>query len=300
LLDISKIISLHCEITTHCNARCPQCPRNFCGWNQPVNVELKHMKPLELRKITDQLPPVYALFCGNHGDPMMHPDPMGLAYQFKHVTINTNGSMGALKTYRQLAENGVDIWFSIDGLEDTNHIYRQDVVWDNIMERVDAFISAGGCATWKFVVFRHNMHQIDRARELSAELGFSNFHLVRAGRDWGPILNNTGEEIGWLLPADRDVQPYEYDRDFEIELRTNPINLHNDRSNAIIDCEMLRDGTIYVDVDCNILPCCYHGVNTHIQAQGNTLQEQLNSFAFLQDNWGKKDCDETCYSACKR
>ena len=167
------------------------------------------MKPLELRKITDQLPPVYALFCGNHGDPMMHPNPMELVCQFKQVTIDTNGSMGALKTYRQLAENGVDIWFSIDGLEDTNHIYRQDVVWDNIMERVDAFISAGGRATWKFIVFRHNMHQIDQARELSVELGFENFELIRGGRDWGPILNNSGEEVGWLLPADRDVDPYE-------------------------------------------------------------------------------------------
>ena len=61
--------------------------------------------------------------------------------------------------------------FSIDGLEDTNHLYRQDVEWDKIMERAKKFIGAGGRAEWKFIIFRHNQHQVEEARSLSKELG---------------------------------------------------------------------------------------------------------------------------------
>ena len=34
--------------------------------------------------------------------------------------------------------------FSVDGLRDTNHLYRQNVVWDNVERSMRAFIGAGG------------------------------------------------------------------------------------------------------------------------------------------------------------
>ena len=44
----------------------------------------------------------------------------------------------------------------------------------------------------------------------------------------------------------------------------------------------------------------YHGVNQRIHPVGDSIQEQLNNYSYLEQSWGKKDCDETCHSACKR
>lgn len=301
LLNISDIECIHVEASSYCNARCPQCPRNFCGWNEPVNIDQVHISVDILAKIVQQIPhPVNANLNGNHGDPMMNPRIVDITKLFAYSAITTNGSVGKLDTYRELAELGVHITFSIDGLHDTNHIYRQDVIWDNLMQRVKTFISAGGIARWKFIPFKHNIHQISLCEQLSIELGFEEFDVDNQNRNYGPILDNTGKQIGFLLPHDRPADPEDYDIDLELELLKNPINLQNNTSDAIIDCEAKKQNTFYVSAHGEVLPCCYHGVNQHIHAQGTTLEQQLQSFNWLESTWGKKDCNETCYTACKR
>ena len=54
--------------------------------------------------------------------------------------------------------------FSTDGLEDTNEIYRKKVKWDKLMENVEAYIGAGGMATWKWLTFKHNEHAAEARR----------------------------------------------------------------------------------------------------------------------------------------
>lgn len=290
---------VHVEASTYCNARCPQCPRNLCGWNI-LELPQNHLSVAKLQFIVDQLPgSVRGLFNGNHGDPMMNPDIIQLTKLFKSSSITTNGSPGRIETYQQLAHLGVDITFSIDGLADTNHIYRQDVVWDKVIERAKAFIAAGGVARWKFVIFKHNMHQVKQADDYSKRLGFASFKVVNHERNHGPILDNTGKEIGWLEPHNRTAESYAYNLEQELRILKNPYDLQNDRSDAIINCETKRDHNIYINVDGEVLPCCYHGVNQHIHPQGTTLQEQLDSFRWLEQTWSKKDCNETCYNQCK-
>lgn len=255
----------------------------------------------QLEPTVKQLPKtVNGLFNGNYGDPMMNPDIVELTKLFKNCSVTTNGSIGKLETFEQLALLGVRITFSIDGLEDTNHIYRQDVVWERLIERAKTFIDAGGRATWKFVIFKHNMHQVKRACDFSKRLGFTSFEVINDERNHGPILDNTGKEVGWLLPHNRSAEQYQYNIEHELNLIKNPYNLQNDYSNAIINCELKRENNIYINVDGEVLPCCYHGVNQHIHSNGTTLQEQLDSFRWLEQTWGKKDCNETCYTACKR
>jgi len=290
---------VHVEASTYCNARCPQCPRNLCGWNI-LELPQKHLSVTKLQLVVDQLPEsVRGLFNGNYGDPMMNPNIIQLTKLFKSSSITTNGSPGRIETYQQLARLGVNITFSIDGLADTNHIYRQDVVWDKVIERAKAFIDAGGIAHWKFVIFKHNMHQVKQADDYSKRLGFASFEVINHERNHGPILDNTGKEIGWLEPHNRTAKPYAYNLEQELEIQKNPYNLQNDYSDAIISCELKRQNNIYINVDGEVLPCCYHGADQHIYPQGNTLQEQLDSFRWLEQTWGKKDCNETCYKSCK-
>lgn len=300
MLNISDIKTVHIEASTYCNARCPECPRNYRGWNI-LNLPQKHLTPNKLITISKQLPEtVHALFNGNYGDPMMNPTIIELVQLFKTVTVTTNGSCGKIETYTELAKLGAQVVFSIDGLEDTNHIYRQDVTWSKVMERAKTFIDHGGIAQWKFVIFKHNAHQIESAERLGREMGFSKFMAVNDQRNYGPILDNDGNEVGWLFPHDRTAEPYDYNIDHDLSLIKNPYDLQNDYSGVIIDCELKRQRNIYVTVDGEVLPCCYHGVDQHIHPKGNTLQEQLDSFQWLENTWGKKECNETCYNSCKR
>jgi len=72
--------------------------------------------------------------------------------------------------------------FSVDGLADTNHIYRQNVVWDNVERSMRAFTAAGGRGRWDFLIFEHNQHQVDEAEELSQTMGFEKFVAKKTGR----------------------------------------------------------------------------------------------------------------------
>lgn len=299
MLNVSEIKIVHIEASTFCNARCPQCPRNYCGWNI-LDLPQKHLSVENLANTTSQIKNAHGLFNGNYGDPMMNPKIVQLTELFTSSSVTTNGSCGRVDTYVNLARLGVQMTFSIDGLEDTNHIYRQDVAWDKVIERASAFIDAGGIAHWKFVVFKHNVHQIQRADRLSKFMGFASFEVINDERNHGPILNNQGEEVSWLMPHNRTEEKYSYDIETDLEILKNPLNLQNDYSDVIINCELKREQNIFINVDGEVLPCCYHGVNQHIHPTGDTLQEQLDSFRWLEQTWGKKDCNETCHTACKR
>jgi sulfatase maturation enzyme AslB (radical SAM superfamily) len=85
-----------------------------------------------------------------------------------------------------------DIVFSIDGLEDTNHLYRRGVEWTKLMNNLTAFIKGGGVAIWEYLIFKHNEHQVDQARQLSVDLGFKEFRPKKA------LGVFTGDQLSFL------------------------------------------------------------------------------------------------------
>ena len=149
--------TIHVEASTYCNARCPLCPRSLYGYKvEGVYPEL-HLSIDKFQECLLQFPNrTFVYFNGNLGDPMMNPNILELANMTDcRTSITTNGSIGTQNTWQSLAKNNVEVVFSIDGLEDTNHLYRQDVEWNKLMDRVKWFIDAGGQATWKFIIFKH-------------------------------------------------------------------------------------------------------------------------------------------------
>ena len=66
------------------------------------------------------------------------------------------------------------MWFSIDGLKNTNELYRRKLEWEKLMRNASAFIEAGGVAYWDMLVFKHNEHQIEEVRQLAKNMGFKN------------------------------------------------------------------------------------------------------------------------------
>ena len=75
--DYNTIDEYQLEITTYCNAACPQCPRNNNGSGINPHLKLEHLS----RNVIDSAFPAdlcgrlrQIFFCGSYGDPIMHPD----------------------------------------------------------------------------------------------------------------------------------------------------------------------------------------------------------------------------------
>ena len=127
--------------------------------------------------------------CGNNGDPIYHPRFLEILKQLKNqnhkIKIATNGSAKTEKFWTQvgdITDKQDTITFGIDGLDDTNHLYRIGSNFDKIIENATAYINAGGKAEWQFIEFAHNYHQIDDAEKLASKLGFTNFTVKYTAR----------------------------------------------------------------------------------------------------------------------
>ena len=193
-LNYEDIKEVHFEPTLKCNAQCPQCSRNIFGANTApnlpqVDVHIEDIDRIFEQKFCEQLELV--LFCGTHGDPIASEYTLKAAELMKQrglksLWIYTNGSARPKSWWSQLGKilnsDNDRVCFSIDGLEDTNHLYRRGTNWQRIMDSVESYISAGGNARWEFLVFRHNEHQVEEARQLAKKLGFKDFRIRKTSR----------------------------------------------------------------------------------------------------------------------
>jgi len=290
-----KITSFHVEASSHCNARCPGCPRNIHGYNVNDHFTLEHLSTNRYKEIRDEYPDLnYVRINGGLGDPMMNPAISEIVeISDCLVQVTTNGSIGNRKTFERLAKLKVQIEFSIDGLEDTNHIYRQDVEWKKIMERVKWFIDAGGRALWKWVPFKHNSHQLEEAKELSKRLGFVEFHINAQGRDDFPALDKEGNVSHWIQPHDRPARKQRFDPEDAIKLLKKSKQFFPEPGKHFeITCEHLR-GEVYITAGGRVTPCCYHGTDV-----ADRKSVDVADFPELEKTWSTDNCDPTCANSC--
>ena len=287
---------IHVEASTYCNARCPLCPRSLYGYKvegvyPEIHLQLDKFKEC-LAKFSER---EYVYFNGNLGDPMMNPNILKLALATGcRTSITTNGSIGSKNTWQQLAKNNIEVRFSIDGLEDTNHLYRQDVEWNKIMDRVKWFIDAGGNSIWKWIPFLHNKHQEDEARALSKELGFKDFQVEDHGRNYGPALDNNANITHWILPADGSAKPKPYYVKDGIErYKQTHANFFPEEKVYDINCEHERIKSVYIDARGRIAPCCYQGFGLP-----DVPFVELEDFSKLKETWTTKKCNPVCAMTC--
>ena len=195
MYEVKNVKRLHIELSSRCNASCPACSRNYSGGPVADGLELtdlslsdiKRMVPVEIAKNL-----VGINFCGNVGDPGMAPDLLPIIEYFRGHSpkivqqLRTNGGMRNEKFWTELGNffvkqppprdnhlfSKAGVVFSVDGLEDTNHIYRRGVIWDKLIRNMRAYSATGAFAVWEWLLFEHNEHQIEEARTIAKELGF--------------------------------------------------------------------------------------------------------------------------------
>lgn len=263
--NYDNIRVLHIEPTTTCNAACPQCAR----MNPELYVHEQHASELRLNQVQQLVPDQLIrqldkmFMCGNFGDPAAAKDTLQIYQYFRAVNskiilgMNTNGGLRTKYWWQELANNMKNeldyVVFSIDGLEDTNHIYRAGVQWDILMANAEAYIAAGGTAHWDMLIYEHNEHQVDACRELARGMGFTRFRTKVSSRF-------QERPIEWLRP------PQGY-----TELSAG----------NTISCHALKEQSIYITATGAVLPCCFFGsdiFSTYMPWSNPVLREQVDSF----------------------
>ena len=181
---------LEIEITTRCPIKCPACPRTYqTDWDTGYLDE-----KLVFKTFDDDYYNTIRL-CGCYGDCLYHPDFVEIARHAstitnKNIGFETNGSYRRPEFWQELSEiewkQKHEFIFSIDGLEDTNHIYRKNSDWESIMYGVNTLAGAKSKPklSWQMLVFPYNQHQVETAKALSKKLGFDNFSASKSLRKY--------------------------------------------------------------------------------------------------------------------
>ena len=277
MFNYSDIRMVHLEISSRCNAACPECPRNLRGVDienlgdyvvhDMTLDEAKVIFPVEFLK---QLRRIY--ITGNHGDFITCRDGLKIVQYFSEsnpgllIDITTNGS-GRPKIWEPLALiPNVRVLFRVDGLKDTNHLYRQYTDFDLIMSNAKKFIGAGGMALWVMIEFDFNEHQRTEAEQLSKEMGLVGFQLVNHGRNNTAVYNREGEyqhSIGKPTHELNFTKLLDYRKVMNNRLKEN-IDSHADLlyknvPAKEIKCKILRGREIYIQSNGEVYPCCWIG-----------------------------------------
>jgi MoaA/NifB/PqqE/SkfB family radical SAM enzyme len=241
MLTLRDIKVLHLEPTDVCQAACPLCARetdtNFrkdCQHHLSMSQILKLFDEEKIRQLDKMF------MCGVYGDPAAGKHTLDIYREFRKLNpdivlgMNTNGAIQNTLWWHELGrifnQPQDYVVFSIDGLEDTNPVYRKNVVWDKLMANVESFVSAGGSAHWDMLVYRHNQHQVDACEQLARSTGFKWFRAKVSKRGFTDRLEFP---IGW--------QPIET------------------KINDSISCHALNEKSVYIDAQGNLGPCCWLG-----------------------------------------
>lgn len=337
--SFENIRGIHMELSSLCNAACLICPRYKNGSESVLDslvqtsITLEQFQNWFSPELLQQVE--YWSFCGNVGDPLMAKDFLEIQKYIlesnpnSNITVNTNGGIRSPEFWSELgtlfskSNKSRRVVFSVDGLADTNHIYRRNVKWSKVLENMTAFCQAGGIATWDYLVFQHNEHQLGEAESLAKSIGIDTFAKKRpfGFGEFEPgkvhtmhAYNKQGKYEYTVWPASKEwqVNPHAEIHNLDpldnaLENKHWPEFIQEKHTVTPIKCMALNKQTsdLFIDAEGYVLPCCFMGTVSalrkdsqiytmldewgleRISLQSNTLKEIIDS-GYLNEVFVKK------------
>ena len=270
MLKLRRIKVLHLEPTDVCQASCPLCARETdpaFNKKQQHHLTIEHIQKHFSDRMISTLDKVF--MCGTYGDPAAAKHTLDIYRWLRHLNpditlgMNTNGAIQNTFWWHELGKlfNQPEdyVVFSIDGLEDTNAIYRRGVDWSKLMANADAYISAGGSAHWDMLVYRHNQHQTEECESVARDMRFSWFRAKVSNRGFTDYLQSP---LLWKHPM---------------------------TAKGLIRCHALQEKSVYIDAQGRLSPCCWLG-----GSQSNTITDIKQ----VQITWNSESPNPVCQNTC--
>lgn len=264
ILFHEQINTIELELSSKCNARCPQCPRNYYGgskWPSLPDNELslswiKEKIPSEVLQNVDEVK-----LCGTYGEPVFNTDILEIIQYLKTfditIVLNTNGGVRNANFWQRLGRilnNKDKVYFAIDGLHDTHHLHRINVNLNTVVKNIQNYIAAGGNAAVTMCIFEHNQHQVSEVENLCTTLGVKDFSVKSTSRfitkdykktDYLDVLDITGEYSHTIRPTTLEQYVNEGYDNFKTFTYKK----------GCIDCTSKRNGWVSVGADGYVMPC---------------------------------------------
>jgi MoaA/NifB/PqqE/SkfB family radical SAM enzyme len=275
MFKFNELTALQIEITNRCQASCPLCARNVHGGLDNPSLKLHdwtldYFKKIFNQEVLDQISAID--IAGTAGEPTLNKELLEMCQYVKdnsqvRINIFTNGGARSTEWWAKLAQAlpaNHNVVFALDGLADTNHLYRVGIDFKLVIKHAQAFITAGGRATWQFIKFKHNQHQVDEAQELAKHYGFESFILKnsrRHGIEPFKVLDRTGQITHQLESSDGAVINF---------IEKNAFKNFKDWPNAdVMNCYVKQTKEIYIDANYITLPCCILGSFAYLNIDHN-------------------------------
>jgi MoaA/NifB/PqqE/SkfB family radical SAM enzyme len=286
--------TLQLEISSNCNLGCPGCVRTvydpISSYDDPAqDITIENLRVSthpdiaknkflsvdtvkQLLSATSSQQVKRIEFIGTIDDPLMHPQFLEIIEHIVSlntisIVIHTNASLRNPQYFADMARILEDprhvVCFSIDGLQDTNSLYRRGSQWQKIMDNAQAYIQAGARSRWQYLIFDWNKHQVEQAKQLAAQMGFTEF-TSRNDRAF--------VDIDFNLQA-RNTQGTSWS---SLQRRLDA------RADDPIDCKMQH--MYFVNHLGEVWPCCFFANRVYINSQD--VQQKLNErFVHYGENW---------------
>lgn len=226
------------ELTSFCNIKCKGCFRVISKHAGDILDKTYLDLDVIKEKFQKEMFPNMKIinFCGSVDEPTTHPQFFDIIKHFAdwgcHINIATNGSLRTKKWWETLASilpPSHRVTWGIDGSDELSEVYREGSSFKKVQENFRSFISAGGQAVWQFIVFEHNEHQMEIAKQMAKDEGFRDFKTIISHRS--------------------DTK--------DIKHKKIPKADPNPKPRPCITCKYGSQKRIFVNHMGNVIPCCH-------------------------------------------
>ena len=270
---IDKIKKIELEITSDCNAACPGCART-------LNKDILEVTDFSLDDLKRILPSAEHIdmkdirLCGVLGDPMIHPQVEEITeYLLSNgadVTISTNAGVGTKSMWYDVGllskeyQKKLILQACIDGHRETNHIYRVNTKFDVIERNLQAYAENSykgefNKNKWTFIVFDHNEHEIEAAKEHAESLGlkfFTRTGMRNSYYNWVAEIGKKNNKQQKVITTSGSKEHARREEVYKLDKIIQENKVDEDIIKTI-SCKYVHEGEIFINAQQEMWPCCY-------------------------------------------
>ena len=256
------------ELTSFCNIKCKGCFRVLSKEADKIlNKTYLDVDVIKEKFKKEMFPNIKIInFCGSVDEPTSHPQFFEIVDHFAqwdcHMNVATNGSIRTTDWWERLAKKlpkSHRVTWGIDGSDELSEVYREGSSFKKVQQNYRAFIKAGGQAIWQFIVFEHNEHQMETAKQMAKDEGFKKFLTIISHR--------------------KDTKEIKHKK----KLASLPKNPVPASEKPCITCKYGSQKRIFVNHMGNVIPCCHLNSKMLEFAVNNKVKDRFEEFLVEHD-----------------